>query len=109
MPEYTIQLEISKIYIIFQEKLMKMRSAVFWIVTTVYAGVCQREPCTKVRIMTSVKPFKSKNHDKIDLDDKNPNLKKVLIEIFVRWKILGSSNKISSANLYLSCMELSIQ
>jgi len=47
VPEYTVQLEISKIYINFQEKLMKMRSAVFWIVTTVYAGVCQREPCTK--------------------------------------------------------------
>ena len=74
MPEYTVQLEISKIYINFQEKLMKMRSAVFWIVTTVYAGVCQREPCTKVKIMTSVKP--SKNHDKIDLDATNPNQKK---------------------------------
>ena len=27
-----------------------MRSAVFWLVTTAYAGVCQREPCTKVRL-----------------------------------------------------------
>ena len=26
--------------------------------------------------MTSVKPFKSKNRDKIELDAKNPNLKK---------------------------------
>ena len=26
--------------------------------------------------MTSVKPFKSKNRDKIDLDAPNPNLKK---------------------------------
>ena len=25
-----------------------MRSVVFWIVSTVSAGVCQREPCTKV-------------------------------------------------------------
>ena len=75
MPEYTVQLEILKIYIHFQEKLMKMRSAVFWIVTTVYAGVCQREPCTKVKMITSVKP--AKNRDKIDLDAPNPILKKV--------------------------------
>ena len=34
--------------------------------------------------MISVKPFKSKNRDKIDLDATNPNLKKVLIEIFER-------------------------
>ena len=32
----------------------------------------------------SVKPFKSKNRDKIDLDAPNPNLKKVLIEILER-------------------------
>ena len=32
--------------------------------------------------MVSVKPFKSKNRDKIYLDAPNPNLKKVLIEIF---------------------------
>ena len=32
--------------------------------------------------MTSVKPFKSKNRDKIDLDVPNSNLKKVVIEIF---------------------------
>ena len=29
--------------------------------------------------MNSVKPFESKNRDKIDLDAKNSNLKKVLI------------------------------
>ena len=34
--------------------------------------------------MGSVKPFKSKNRDKIDLDAPNPNLKKVAIEIFER-------------------------
>ena len=27
-----------------------MRSAVVWIIATVYAGVCQREPCTKVTL-----------------------------------------------------------
>ena len=30
----------------------------------------------KEKCMTSVKPFKSKNRDKIDLDASNPNLKK---------------------------------
>ena len=34
--------------------------------------------------MISVKPFKSKNRDKIDLDAPNPSLKKVVIEIFER-------------------------
>ena len=34
--------------------------------------------------MPSVKPFKSKNRDKIYLDAPNPNLKKVVIEIFER-------------------------
>ena len=32
--------------------------------------------------MASVKPFKSKNRDIIYLDAPNPNLKKVVIEIF---------------------------
>ena len=37
----------------------------------------------KGSLINSVKPFKSKNRDKIDLDAPNPNLKKeVMIEIF---------------------------
>ena len=35
-------------------------------------------------VMTSVKPLKSKNRDDIVLEDTNPNLKKVVIEIFDR-------------------------
>ena len=38
----------------FEVKLIKMRSVVFWIVSTVSAGVCQREPCTKVIYQTLV-------------------------------------------------------
>ena len=38
-------------------KLIKMRSVVFWIVSTVSAGVCQREPCTKVIFQTLVPNF----------------------------------------------------
>ena len=34
--------------------------------------------------MFSVKPLKSKNRDKIDQEAPNPNLKKVVIEIFER-------------------------
>ena len=34
--------------------------------------------------MTSVKPFKSKNRDKIDLDAPNPNLKKSCDRDFLR-------------------------
>ena len=34
--------------------------------------------------MDSVKPFKSKNRDKTYLDAPNPDLKKVVIEIFER-------------------------
>ena len=66
-------------------------------------------------VMASVKPFKSKNRDKIDLDAPNPNLKKgcdrdfrataKLICVFVGWKVQESS----SAKFYSSCMELSIQ
>ena len=49
--------------------------------------------------LPSVKPFKSKNRDKIDLDATNPNLKKFLIEIF-------SSNKILPMKFYSSSLEL---
>ena len=39
--------------------------------------------CLSMKILIdSVKPFKSKNRDKIYLDAPNPNLKKVVIEIF---------------------------
>ena len=38
----------------------------------------------KGNAMISVKPFKSKNHDNIDLDARNPHLKKVVIEILER-------------------------
>ena len=39
---------------------------------------------TTVRAIHDVKPFKTKNRDKIYLDAPNPNLKKVVIEIFER-------------------------
>ena len=38
----------------------------------------------KTSAMTSVKPFKSKNRDKIDLDAPNPNLKKGCHRDFLR-------------------------
>ena len=37
-----------------------------------------------IRAMSSVKPFKSKNRDKIYLDVPNPNLEKNVMEIFER-------------------------
>ena len=54
--------------------------------------------CITCYVIYSVKPFKSKNRDKIDLDATNPNLKKVLIEIFERQ---FSSNKILSMKFEL--------
>ena len=68
-------------------------------------------------LMSSVKPFKSRNRHNIDLDVRNPNLKKVVIEIlnltyklicgFIGWKIPGSSNKILPMKFYSSSLELS--
>ena len=43
-----------------------------------------------LHIIHSVKPLKSKNHDNVALDGTNPNLKKVLIEIFTRQPNLSS-------------------
>ena len=40
--------------------------------------------CLTSLFISSLKPFKSKNRDQIDLDATNQNLKKVLIEIFER-------------------------
>ena len=71
--------------------------------------------------MYSVKPFKSKNRDKIYLDAPNQNLKKVVIEIierqsnlqaivyFIGWKVSYSSDKILPMKFYSSSLELFIQ
>jgi len=69
----------------------------------------------KLWAITSVTPFQSKNRDKIYLDA--PNLKKGCDRDFratcltykqwngfIGWKIQESSNKISSAKFYSSCM-----
>ena len=70
--------------------------------------------------MDSVKPFKSKNRDKIDLDAPNPNLKKgcdrdffrqaltyKLLCGFIGWKVRYSSDKILAMKFYSSSLECS--
>ena len=52
--------------------------------------------------MHSVKPFKLKNRDKIDIDATNQNLKKNS-----GWKVPYSSNKILPMKFYSSSLELS--
>ena len=41
-------------------------------------------------IIDSVKPFKSKNRDNVELVATNPNLKKVLIELLERQPLVNS-------------------
>ena len=40
--------------------------------------------------MNSAKPVKSKNRNNVDLDGSNPNLRKIMIEIFTRQPYLQS-------------------
>ena len=80
-----------------------------WVSELFHATIC----------LYSVKPFKSKNRDKIDLDATNPNLKKgsdrfssdsltyELLCGFIGWKVPYSSNKILSMKFYSSSLELS--
>ena len=69
----------------------------------------------------SVKPFKLKNRDKIDVDAPNPNLKKdcdsffsesitnELLCDFIGWKVSYSPNKILPMKFYSSSLEFSIE